>query len=465
MNGALPEDVVLKAIDYAISRGARLAIARFHERRRELIVFDGGALREYAFSVSSGVGVEVYSNGRGYSFTTSLSWDAVRRAVDTALELSKAQGRPVEFSSGGSGLLSYRSSYKVNPFTVAPEDKIRVVEEVNKEALRLEGIASSVTRMAFESDYRLVATSEGFRGESEVMLSGLAHSVVARQAGVMERVGDMRTFEGGFEHIESVDWLGFSDEVNKLALKVVSSKTPTPGSYRAIVDNELVGVVIHEALGHASEGDHVVSGTSVIAGMAGSRVAGEHVTIVDNGLVEGGYPVVFDDEGSAKVETVVVDRGVLKGYLTSRVVAGKLGLKPSGNARAEGYDNVPLVRQTNFYIKPGDWRVEELFEGFTGLYIRGKGMVGGGQVDPGNGMFSFNAGPSYVVRNGEIVEMVRGVLMAGSILEFLRGVEAVARDLKVETSVFGGCGKDGQLARVGLGGPHVRVSRVIVGGV
>jgi TldD protein len=123
------------------------------------------------------------------------------------------------------------------------------------------------------------------------------------------------------------------------------------------------------------------------------------------------------------------------------------------------------VRQTNFYIKPGDWRVEELFEGFTGLYIRGKGMVGGGQVDPGNGMFSFNAGPSYIVRNGEIVEMVRGVLMAGNVLEFLRGIEAVARDLKVETSVFGGCGKDGQLARVGLGGPHVRVSRVIVGGV
>jgi len=155
VRSSTPEDLLLKAVDYATSRGARLAIVRFHERRRELIVFDGGVLREYAFSVSSGVGVEVYGSGRGYSFTTSLSWDSVRRAVDVALELSKAQDRPVEFSRGGSGLLSYRSPYKVDPFTVAPEDKIRVVEEVNREALRLEGIASAVTRMALESDYRM----------------------------------------------------------------------------------------------------------------------------------------------------------------------------------------------------------------------------------------------------------------------------------------------------------------------
>ncbi len=465
MSGVFPEDLVLKAVDYAISRGARLAIVRFHERQRELIVFDNGSLREYVFNVSSGIGVEVYGNGRGYSFTTSLDWSAIREAVDTALALSKVSDRPIDFSSGSGGSLDYRTYYKVNPFDVAPEDKIRIVEEVNKEALRLEGVSSAVTRMAFESDYRVVVTSEGFKGESKVILSGLGHSIVAKQAGVMERVGDSKTFEGGFERVESWDWLEFSAEINKLALKAVSAKTPSPGAYRAIVDNELVGVVIHEALGHASEGDHVVAGSSVIAGMIGSRIAGDHVTIVDSGVVEGGYPIVFDDEGLVKVEVAVVDRGILRGYLTSRVVASKLGLKPTGNARAESYDNEPLVRQSNFYMKPGDWRVEELFEGFTGLYIRGKGMVGGGQVDPGNGTFSFSAGPSYIVRNGEIVEMVRGVSMAGNILEFLNSIEAVASDLNVETSVFGGCGKGGQLARVGLGGPHVRVSRVIVGGV
>ena len=465
MRSVPPEDVVLKAVDYAVSGGARLAIVRFHERWRELITFDKGSLREYSFNVSSGVGVEVYSIGRGYSFTTSLSWDDVKKAVDRALELSRTPGSPIDFSSGDSRSLSYKTYYKVDPFTIDPEDKVKIVEEVNKGALSLDGITSAVTRMAFESDYRFIVTSEGFRGESKAVLSGLSHSVVAKQAGVMERVGDSRTFEGGFEYIESQDWMEFSDEVNKLALKVVNAKTPSPGAYKAIVDNELVGVVVHEALGHASEGDHVVSGSSVIAGMTGSSVAGEHVTIVDSGMVEGGYPVVFDDEGLAKVETVVVDRGVLRGYLTSRFVASKLGLRPTGNARAEDYDKEPLVRQANFYMKPGDWRVEELFEGFTGLYIRGKGMVGGGQVDPGKGVFSFSAGPSYMVKGGEVVEMVRGVSMAGSILEFLKGVEAVARDLKVESSVFGGCGKHGQLARVGLGGPHVRVSRVVVGGV
>ncbi len=460
-----PEDVMLKAVDYATSRGARLAIVRFHERRRELIVFDRGSLREYTYTISSGVGVNVYTTGRGYSFTTSTNWDSVRKVVDTAIELSRISESFLEFLSWGGGSLSYKTSYKVDPFTVDPEYKVKIVEKANKEALGLDGLTSAVTRMAFESDYRVVITSEGFRGESLVILSGFGHSVVARQAGIMERVADSRTFEGGFELIESQDWLGFSDEVNRLALKVVNAKTPSPGAYKAIIDNDLVGVVVHEALGHASEGDLVVIGSSVVTGMAGLRIASEHVTIVDNGVVEGGYPIIFDDEGVAKTEAIVVDRGVLKNYLVDRVVAGKLGLKLTGNARAENYDNEPLVRQTNFYIKPGDWSIEELFEGFTGLYIKGKGMVGGGQVDPGNGTFSFNAGPSYIVRDGELVEMVRGVSMAGNILEFLRDIEAVARDLKVETSVFGGCGKNGQLARVGLGGPHVRVGKVIVGGV
>lgn len=454
----------MKAIDYALSRGARLAIARFHERRYESIVFDNGSLREYGFTTSTGVGIEVYTSGRGYSFTTSTKWEDVRRAVDMALELSRISKLDLELPELNGGRREYRVNLRVDPFTVDPQDKVKLVREVNLGALKLEGISSATTRMAFESDYRLIVTSEGFKGLSHIILSGFGHTVVARLANVMERVGDSRTFTGGYESIESNDWMEFTREINELALKTVQAKTPPPGPYRAVIDNELVGVVIHEALGHASEGDLVARGSSVIAGMLGSRIAGDHVTIVDSGLVEGGYPVLFDDEGVPKSEVTIVDRGILRGYLTSRVTSSMLGIGLTGNARAENYDHEPIVRQTNFYMKPGDWRVEELFENLNGIYVRGRGMVGGGQVDTANGTFSFKAGPSYIVRNGELVELVRGVSIAGRILEFLSEVEAVARDLKIETSVFGGCGKSGQLARVGLGGPHIRVSRVVVGG-
>jgi len=358
------------AIDYALRGGAKLAIARLHSRRYELIAFDGGSLREHSYSRSVGVGVEVYTVGRGYSFTTSTRWDDVRKAVERALALSKLSNVELEPLRSSGGRARYRVECRVDPFTVDIEEKVGIVRSVNVESSRREGVASAVSRLAFESDYRLVVTSEGFTGESHVVLSGFSHLAVARQAGVMERVGDSRTFIGCYENIESGDWLAFASEVDSLALKAVQAKTPPPGSYRVIVDNELVGVVIHEALGHASEGDSVTLGSSILAGMRGSRLAGEHVTVVDSGLVEGGYPVPFDDEGVVKRETVAVDRGVLVGYLTSRVTAGKLGLEPTGNARAESYDHQPIVRQTNLYIKPGDWRVEELFEGFTGLYVR-----------------------------------------------------------------------------------------------
>ena len=462
---AVYEDMLERIVDYALSAGAKLVIARFHEKLYEHVVYDTGSLREHSFTVSTGFGIDVFTIGRGYSFTTSTRWEDVRKAVDTALRLSKLSKTPIEPIRAKSGSFKYVSPYKVNPFHVDASIKVKLLKEVNRESLNIDGISSAVTRLGFESDYKLIVTSDGFRGESLVILSGFSHGVVAKQANIMERVRDSKTFIGGYEMIEREDWRSFVGEVNSLALKAVEVKTPPSGSHRAIIDNDLVGVVIHEALGHASEGDLVSIGSSVISNMRGSMIAGEHVTVVDNGLVEGGYPVYFDDEGILKTETVVIDKGVLKSYLTSRVTAGRLGLEVTGNARAEGYGSEPLVRQTNFYIKPGDWRVEELFEGFTGLYIRGKGAVGGGQVDSGNGTFSFSAGPSYIVRNGEVVEMVRGVSIAGSILEFLRNIEAVARDLKIETSVFGGCGKNGQLVRVGLGGPHIRVNRVIVGGV
>jgi TldD protein len=222
--------------------------------------------------------------------------------------------------------------------------------------------------------------------------------------------------------------------------------------------------MLHEAFGHASEGDLVMHRESVLYGKLGTKIASELVTIVDDGLAEGGYSAPFDDEGVAKKRTVVVEKGTLRGYLTHRQAAHELGIEVSGNDRAQDITFMPIVRQTNFFMLPGDARIEELFEGVSeGIYLKGRGAMGG-QVNTAVGTFTFSVGPSYIIRNGEPAELVRGVVVSGNILETLMNVEAVARDLKVTTSVFGGCGKDGQLARVGDGGPHVKVSRIVVGG-
>ncbi len=158
-----------------------------------------------------------------------------------------------------------------------------------------------------------------------------------------------------------------------------------------------------------------------------------------------------------------MENGILKAYLTSLDTAPELGVPLSGNGRAQDHTHAPIVRQTNYYIKPRDRRPEEMLEEIKqGYYIFGRG-AGGGQVDPAMGTFTFQAGPSYYVENGEIKHMVYGILLSGQILEALKSVDAIGNDLTLSTSARGGCGKGGQLVKVGHGGPHVRLQLVIGG--
>jgi TldD protein len=231
-----------------------------------------------------------------------------------------------------------------------------------------------------------------------------------------------------------------------------------------VADPFVVGLILHEALGHASEGDIVATGGSVLAGKRGEMIASELVTIVDEGVVEGGYYLPFDDEGVEKGRTMIVDRGRLTGYLTDRQAAHKMEAETTGNGRAEDFESMPLVRQSNYYMLEGDMTMEELIEDMDyGLLIQGKGTRGG-QVDPGQGTFTFGVGPSKIIEKGKLGELVRGVVISGSILETLKTVDGVGDKTEIRTSVFGGCGKGGQQVTVGMGGPHVRIGKMTIGG-
>ncbi|MEM1927291.1 MAG: TldD/PmbA family protein [Acidilobaceae archaeon] len=456
-------DLAERVAKLAGSLGAVDAVVRVHRTEHELVSVDSGYLREHSYTTSSGLTVEVYTEkGRGLAYTSTLDWDSAREAARLAVE-SALPARSWALAEVEPRRVEYRSVVVEDPLAVDPEEKIELVRDLNRESLETQGVASVTTTLGVERDYVLVARLDGTVSWREVTLVGIAHSVVAKTAGVAEKVRDSKSFEGGWEKIRSFDWRSFTSEVTEIAVKASQARMPPTGVYDAVIDNDLVGTVIHEALGHAAEGDLVAAGASVLSGKLGEKIASEQVTVIDDGMVDGGYPVLFDEEGVVKRRVVVVDRGVLREYLTSRSVARSLGLKTTGNARASGFTSSPLVRQTNFYIAPGDYRLEELFEDLDGIYLRGMGG-GGGEVDSATGAFTFYAGPSYLVKRGEVVELVRGALISGRILDFLSRVKAVGRDLRVRTSVFGGCGKEGQVVRVGLGGPHVRVEGVMVGG-
>ena len=455
-----------KILDEAIDLGASYADVRSQCYDYELITVENKALKNYSSRRHSGVGIRVAMKGAvGYTSTNDLTQSSLEKTLDTAIKAAKSIKREEKtFSETKINEANVRLSIKTDPIDVPPEEKVSITLEANRAAWISDKVKSAITKLGLSKDLRLFMSSEGADVSVETTLVGLQHQSVAKVNGVMERVTYSESMCAGFEFIESKDWNSFTADISQLAIEAAGSETPPPGTYPVVVDPEVFGVVLHEAFGHASEGDLVFTGESVLYNKLGTQLASEFVTIFDEGTVEGGYFYPFDDEGTEKGRTVIVENGVLKSYLNDRNSALQLGVESTGNGRAQDFENIPIVRQTNYYMQPKDYKFEELIEDIDfGIHVREKGWTGG-QVSPGMGTFTFGVGPSKVIRNGELAETVRGVVISGSILETLKTVDAVGKEPKIVTNAFGACGKGGQRASVGLGGPHVRARKMTIGG-
>lgn len=448
--------------------GVEFIDARIQIYYSELIVYDNGVLRDLAVNSMQGVGIRVVHDGSiGYSSTFKLDKESIREAAISAYKLAKATSRHshrIELASRPTTRDRVESKFIVDPETIDHAEKIRLLVDIYKTATETPGIASATMRFGYERDHRIYISSTGDTVETVRRMIGVSARLVSHIEGSYESLYDSESEVAGWEFIKRYDWNEWVKERAKLVVDTARAQRVKPGKYDIILDNDMVGLMLHEAFGHASEGDIVVSGGSVLGGRIGESVASELVTIVDDGFIEGGMWMPYDDEGTPKRKTYTVKNGVLVGFLNSLATARKLEQEPTGNARVMSYRNTILVRQTNTYMEPGDWKVDEMIRDTrNGIYVRGRGALGG-QVNPLTGAFTFTSGPSYLVENGEITRLVKGVMLTGLILETLRNVDAVGRDLIVRTSVFGGCGKDGQTVRVGDGGPHVRVRGFTIGG-
>ncbi len=460
------ESELEKILDKAISFGASYADVHYQQYDHELITVENKALKSYSSRKLSGIGIRVAIKGStGYASTSDLSWNGLGKALDHAIKAAKSiKTEKGPFSEAKVNRSDVKSSIKTDPANVPPEEKVSIALDANKAAWISNEIKSAITRLGLSKDFRLFMSSEGAKVNVETTLVGLGHESVAKVNGVMERVPYSESMCAGFEFIKSKDWNSFTSDISELAIEAAGSKTPPPGTYPVVVDSEVVGLLLHEAFGHASEGDLVFTGESVLHNKLGTQLTSESVTIIDEGNVEGGYFYPFDDEGIRKERTVIVENGVMESYIYDRNSASQSDSESTGNGRAQDFENIPIVRQTNYYMQPRDYKFEELFEEIDfGICVRGKGITGG-EVEVGMGTFTFGVGPSKVIRNGKLAETVRGVVISGLILETLKTVDAVGRELEIKTSVFGGCGKRGQGVRVGWGGPNIRVRKMTVGG-
>ncbi|MDD1729912.1 MAG: TldD/PmbA family protein [Methanospirillum sp.] len=341
-----------------------------------------------------------------------------------------------------------------DPRNIGIEEKVAILLDLEKEAAG-EHITSRRVTYTEKAEEIFVTDSSGNEYQYELCRCGFSVLAVASRSGIVQM---------GYERDHTIKGLNIRHRQNvareaaERAVSLLDAKPAKGGKMHAILDPELGGVFAHEAVGHAAEGDLVREGNSVLKGKIGSVIGSSSITIVDDpSLVEFGFCPI-DDEGSATSRTEIIRNGIMNSYLHSKETLARVGDGVPGHCRGMAGE-IPIVRMSNTFIENGDASFEEILESCrNGILLKGSR---GGQVDPGRGMFQFNAEYGYLVEGGECTAMVRDVSLAGEILSTLHSVELVAKDRALHP---GYCGKGGQTVPVTDGAPHLLLRDAIVGG-
>ena len=457
----MPEDIDVDFYQSIINKlelKVDYADIRVGDSLNNSIVMKDNKIDNIDTGINYSVGIRVLKNGAwGSAYTSDIN--KVQEVADKAVTLANNLKSDVELTEPNPHEDVVKSKAKLKINDVSVEEKIEAMKEANQ-AGQLDSIQSINISYSEAESTNLLISTEGtniITNNNRVIFS---MNSVASNGEVMQIGHKSLGGVQGFELIKKADLEEFGRNISNKAISLLDAKTPPSGNFPVILDSELTGDFIHESLGHASEADIILQNDSILKNKLNEKIGSELVTVVDDATYEDGfgyYP--YDVEGTKTEKNVLVENGVLKSVLSSRETAKKLGRKSSGNARSIIKDQ-PIVRMSNTYIAPGESTVDELFEDMSeGIYLKGSR---GGQVDTGRGIFQFNAVEAYIIENGELGNHLRDVSLSGSTLDILTNVTGVANDLKFGV---GFCGKDGQTAPVGDGGPHIRVSQATVGGV
>jgi len=423
---------------------------------RTRIVLDNGHLEEISEVPFQGAAVRALAGG-AWGFVTTDGINGLQDKIELAQRIARKIDRreTLKLAAAPAGQ-SIKLPPQKDPRNLSLEEKVELLREIEN-AAKVKGVSSTQAVYSELEIYANYRSSEGLDLDSEICRMGFVISAVAHRNGLYQASAEGRAAVGGLEIFDREDPLALAREVGKTAVELLDAESARGGSCPVVLDQELAGVFIHEAVGHATEADIILEGGSCLEGMLGQRIGSDAVTVIDDpSLMQNGY-YPFDDEGSKSQKTILVDRGVLNSYLHSRETAGRMGGVPR-NARSQGMDR-PIVRMSNTYIDNGDWTEQEILEEMgNGIYLKGSR---GGQVNTAEGVFQFNAKRGYVIENGEKARLLRDVSLSGKILEILKEVRAAGNDLKFNS---GRCGKSGQLVPVADGSPHLLINKATVGG-
>ena len=466
LQGLLPRELVAELLTIAREKGADFAEVFGEQSVHTGFSFEETRLKNSSYSVTQGVGVRaVIGDQTGYAYADGFSPGDLREAARVAARIARASNgarRPEAFR-----VVEAAWPFRLDqpaPLALDENGKIALVERANHAARSHDSRIHEVTvTLADSSKSFVVANSDGLWAEDRQFLSRLTVAALAlegseRQEGYSTGGGSVEA--AYFEKDRTPEEI--AGDAARTAVTLLGASEPEAGVYPVVVAPGWGGVMVHECFGHSMEGDTIRKQTSIRAGQMGQLVASKGVTIVDSGVVpysRGSFRV--DDEGTPAQRTVLVEDGILKGFLWDLLNARLTRNRPTGNGRRSSYREVPLCRMTNTYIEAGPHSPEALIADVKrGLYCK---SMGGGSVNPADGNFSFQVTEAYRIVDGKLEEPVRNATLTGNGNDAMLKIDAVANDLEIDGST-GSCGKDGQWKPVGVGQPTVRFREITVGG-
>ncbi|MBL8334626.1 MAG: metalloprotease TldD, partial [Rubrivivax sp.] len=425
-----------------------------------------GIVKSGSFSIDQGVGVRAVAGERtAFAYSDDLSVDSLMDAARTVRTIAAAgQQRRVKVA-GKPRVAASRILYApLDPIgTLDSTQKVALLEKVERLARAKDPrVVQVMAGVAAEYDVVLVARADGTRAADVRPLVRLSLTVIAESDGRREVGTGGGGGRFGLGYFTDAVIAGYVDQAVKAALTNLESRPAPAGEMAVVLGPGWPGVLLHEAVGHGLEGDFNRRGSSTFSGRIGQRVAAKGVTVLDDGtLPDRRGSLNVDDEGHATQRNVLIEDGILRGYMQDSLNARLMGVAPTGNGRRESYAHLPMPRMTNTVMLGGRSDPAEIVASLKrGIYATN---FGGGQVDITSGKFTFSASEAYWVENGKVQYPVKGATLIGNGPVALTRVSLIGNDMQLDTGV-GVCGKDGQSVPVGVGQPTLRIDRLTVGG-
>lgn len=458
----LEPELVESTLSRALARGGDFAEVFVEDRRSTGIALDDGRIEELSSGRDRGAGIRVVvGETTGFAHTADLSEAGLWAAAEAASAVARQggpQSRPIALEGRQ---VPSPNRVGIAPESVAKATKVELLKRADEAARAMGGAVAQVSVGYGDSRRRiLVANSDGVLVADDQVRSRFSVMCVAAGDTGRHTGYESLAYTVGFEMFDRYPVEEVASEAARRALVKLSARPAPSGVLPVVIKSGTGGILFHEACGHGLEADHVAKDASVYAGRVGSRVASPLVTLIDDGTVRDEWgTAAIDDEGRPSQRNVLVEDGILTGYMWDHLRSRKEGRSSSGNGRRQSYQHLPIVRMTNTYLLAGDEDPDGIVARTpSGVYVA---KLGGGQVNTATGDFVFGMVEAYLIEDGRITEPLRDANLIGNGPDVLTKIDAVGNDFDM---CPGTCGKDGQSVPVGCGQPTLRISGVTIGG-